>query len=317
MIKLFSNKKIIFIAFILISFLLWRNFFKSEPRVLGISTQAKHIFLNDNGLTQQFKTNSKTIQDFLEEQQIVINRNDFIYPPAQNILLPKTKIEIHRAKKVSILVDDKEKDIYGFGNTVIDILQENNIKIKKEDIVKPSRNSIVYNDLNVKIIRVEIKKETKQEKIKFKTIYKKDKKLSWRKEKIKQKGISGIKEITYQVSYHNNKEVDRKIIETKITKKPIDQVIIKGSYIKFGKSHKGVASWYAYTGTLSAANPWLPMGSYVKVTNLDNGKSVIVKINDRGPFGNGRIIDLDKVAFSRIANVGQGTANIKMEEILN
>ena len=68
---------------------------------------------------------------------------------------------------------------------------------------------------------------------------------------------------------------------------------------------------------MSAANPWLPLGSYVKVTNLDNGKSVIVRINDRGPFGNGRIIDLDKVAFAKIASLGQGTARVKMEEILN
>ena len=71
------------------------------------------------------------------------------------------------------------------------------------------------------------------------------------------------------------------------------------------------------TGTMSAANPWLPMGSYVKVTNKDNGKSVIVKINDRGPFGPNRIIDLDKVAFEKIASLGQGVANIKMEEITN
>ena len=59
------------------------------------------------------------------------------------------------------------------------------------------------------------------------------------------------------------------------------------------------------------------MGSYVKVTNTANGKSVIVKINDRGPFGAGRIIDLDKVAFQEIASLGQGVINVKMEEITN
>jgi rare lipoprotein A len=59
------------------------------------------------------------------------------------------------------------------------------------------------------------------------------------------------------------------------------------------------------------------MGSYVKVTNTANGKSVIVKINDRGPFGGGRIIDLDKVAFQEIASLGQGVAQVKMEEITN
>jgi rare lipoprotein A len=78
-----------------------------------------------------------------------------------------------------------------------------------------------------------------------------------------------------------------------------------------------VASWYAFKGGMYAANPWLPMGSYVRVTNNENGKQIIVQINDRGPFGNGRIIDLDKVAFAKIASLGAGVVNVKMEEIKN
>jgi rare lipoprotein A len=51
------------------------------------------------------------------------------------------------------------------------------------------------------------------------------------------------------------------------------------------------------------------------VTNTANGKSVIVRINDRGPFGGGRIIDLDKVAFAKIADIGTGVVQVVMEEI--
>ena len=106
-------------------------------------------------------------------------------------------------------------------------------------------------------------------------------------------------------------------MEKNITQDPVDEIVTQGTFVKTGKAYDGVSSWYAYTGTMAAANPWLPMGSYVKVTNKDNSKSVIVKINDRGPFGNGRIIDLDKVAFEKIASLGQGTASIKMEVITN
>jgi len=59
----------------------------------------------------------------------------------------------------------------------------------------------------------------------------------------------------------------------------------------------------------------LPIGSKVKVTNKANGKSVVVKINDRGPFADNRIIDLDKKAFQKIASLKSGVINIKMEEI--
>jgi len=301
---------------IFLLFFLGKSFFK-EKRVLGISARTKIIILDDNGLSQSIKSNADSVANFLSEQQIRLSNYDLIYPNEQARLFSGMTIKIQRAKNVSILADKKNFEIHGFGNTVEEILQENNIDFKEEDIIKPSRKDFVYNNLKIEIIRVEIKEEVIKKKIKFKTIYKKDAQLSWRKKKTKQKGISGIKEIKYEIAYHNEKEVNRKIIGTNIIKKPVDEIIVQGTYVKLGKSHTGLASWYAYTGTMSAANPWLPMGSYVKVTNQDNGKSVIVKINDRGPFGNGRIIDLDKTAFAKIANLGQGTANIKMEEIIN
>lgn len=64
---------------------------------------------------------------------------------------------------------------------------------------------------------------------------------------------------------------------------------------------------------LTAAHKTLPFGSKVKVTNLSNGKSVIVRINDRGPFIKGRVIDLSHAAFSVIENVSKGVTKVKLE----
>lgn len=63
----------------------------------------------------------------------------------------------------------------------------------------------------------------------------------------------------------------------------------------------------------TAAHKKLPLGSTVKVTNIKNGKSVIVRINDRGPFVKGRIIDLSKDAFSRIGSTSLGLLSVKIE----
>ena len=65
-----------------------------------------------------------------------------------------------------------------------------------------------------------------------------------------------------------------------------------------------------------AAHRSLPFGTKVKVTNLNNGKEVIVKINDRGPFTKGRVIDLSYGAFSKIENPGKGITKVKLE-VLN
>ncbi|GGE85436.1 septal ring lytic transglycosylase RlpA family protein [Pseudoalteromonas gelatinilytica] len=92
---------------------------------------------------------------------------------------------------------------------------------------------------------------------------------------------------------------------------------------------KGKASYYAdkYHGrttasgevfnqrALSAAHQTLGFGSRVKVTNIANSKSVIVTINDRGPFIRGRIIDLSKKAFSQIASVKQGVIDVTVERL--
>jgi len=64
---------------------------------------------------------------------------------------------------------------------------------------------------------------------------------------------------------------------------------------------------------LTAAHPTLPFGSRVKVTNLKNKKSVIVRINDRGPFHSSRIIDLSLAAFKKIAYRRAGIIQVRLE----
>ncbi|MBN1278486.1 MAG: septal ring lytic transglycosylase RlpA family protein [Chlorobium sp.] len=66
---------------------------------------------------------------------------------------------------------------------------------------------------------------------------------------------------------------------------------------------------------MTAAHRTLPFGTWVRVTNLRNGKDVIVRINDRGPFIKGRVIDLSKQAAKEIGLMKAGTANVRVEAI--
>jgi len=65
----------------------------------------------------------------------------------------------------------------------------------------------------------------------------------------------------------------------------------------------------------TAAHRKLPFGTRVRVTNVKNGKSVVVRINDRGPFIKGRIIDLSRSAFRQIGNTDSGLIKVKIEVI--
>jgi rare lipoprotein A len=96
-----------------------------------------------------------------------------------------------------------------------------------------------------------------------------------------------------------------------------------------GLYETGKASYYAdkYQGrqtangerfnqrAMTAAHKTLRFGTWVKVTNVNNGRSVVVRINDRGPFIRGRIIDLSKFAFSKIANPRLGVVDVAVEVI--
>lgn len=98
------------------------------------------------------------------------------------------------------------------------------------------------------------------------------------------------------------------------------------SYEK-GDKEVGYASWYGgkFHGRktasgetydqdkMTAAHKTAPFGTLVRVTNLDNGKNTIVKINDRGPFVKGRIIDLSREAARRIGMLTTGTARVKLD----
>ncbi|HDD52734.1 MAG TPA: septal ring lytic transglycosylase RlpA family protein [Thermosulfidibacter takaii] len=95
---------------------------------------------------------------------------------------------------------------------------------------------------------------------------------------------------------------------------------------KPGWTQVGIASWYGWdfhgrktaNGEVynmydyTAAHRTLPFGTYVRVLNLDNGRSVVVRINDRGPFVKGRIIDLSYAAARAIDMIGPGTARVQL-----
>ena len=85
----------------------------------------------------------------------------------------------------------------------------------------------------------------------------------------------------------------------------------------------GKASWYAMTGRTASgerANPnemvaahrTLPFGTKVMVENLRNGRIAIVRINDRGPFVRGRVIDVSKAAAAKLGFVNHGTARVRV-----
>ena len=141
-------------------------------------------------------------------------------------------------------------------------------------------------------------------------------------------------------SYHSSsyaKQQNKKIKKSTIRNSKAMHRATMRPYVVFGKKYfptvahigdqfKGIASWYGpdfhakktsngeiyNMYAMTAAHKTLPMNTIVKVDNLENGLSTIVRINDRGPFVSGRIIDLSNVAAHKIDMVKNGTAKVKL-----
>ena len=284
----------------------------------NFNSDQKEIVLRDGNIVFELKSKAKTVEDFLNEQKITLKENDLIIPGRNEKIFSGAHIIIIHAKNVTIKEADKKTQTYSLSDTVEQAVWENkNIKLSDDDITTPSRQTLIKNGMEITVIHVVIKEETKKQDIDFKTISNEDDKLGWRIKKVTQKGIKGTREIKYKVVYHDNKEISRKVLESNIVKDPTDEIVTQGTYMKLGKANKGQGTWYAFKGGLFAASTTLPRGAYAKVTNTENGESVVVQINDYGPQGKGRIIDLDKVAFEKIASLGAGVIGVKVEQVLN
>lgn len=102
-----------------------------------------------------------------------------------------------------------------------------------------------------------------------------------------------------------------------------------GGAVASGHSESGMASYYGNEfqsrktangerfdqGKLTAAHRTLPFGTRVKVVNKQNGRSVVVRVNDRGPFVKGRIIDLSSSAFKAIASANAGVIPVHIQVV--
>jgi len=314
-----TKKILLIVGFLFLAgsgYKLYAAYDKDVP--LEFQNSQKVIHVDDNGHIFPSAHAANTVEEAMEEAGIALGEHDQIIPDRNSRIYPGMKVRIDRAVRFTLSVDDTEIEGYSAEKTIDGIIRENNIALGNLDKVSPDLLSRPYEDSEIIITRINIEQKIIKEDIDFKTVTRTDDSLGWREEKIEQKGEKGIREVKYEITYKNGKEVSRIPLEKNILKDPVQEIVTKGTYMKLGKAQRGHASFYASSwGELNASRS-IPRGGYAKVTNMDTGKSVIVKINDYGPQSPERIIDLSYTSFAKIGSLGQGILpNVKVEQILN
>ncbi len=325
----------------------FKNIFSKTPTIkvtLGVITTVfimavivvinirKEIAINIDGKEEIIITYKGTVEEVLKENSIILQEKDKISPAVDKKVSEDMIINIDRAVPVTIVVADKKLVINTAEKTIEDmiiaeaeLLSTEGIEFNEEiDEITPALNSQIEKDLNIEIVNVKIMNEIALEEIQYDTITQQDNGLDYGVEKIKQDGTLGEKEITYEIVMKNGEEVSRDVISSKVTKEPVNEIVLEGTRKVFA-SRDGYDEYQEliycestayYTGTITATgtkpvyNPSgistiavdprvIPLGSLVYVDGY--GYAVAA---DTGGAIKGKIVDV--FLNSKTASVNWG-----------
>lgn len=214
-----------------------------------------------------------------------------------------SKITIERALPVAVDDAGKISIFRTWASQVKDFLAEQNILLGDKDKISPDLNTWLRPETEITIVRVAETELKEEETVPYKTISKNDPSMDKGQTRIEQAGKNGTKIKTYLVRRENGVEVSRTLEKEEITEEPQDKIVYVGTRVVV--LGRGMASWYDWISGMTAAHNTLPMGSFVRVTAVNSGRSIVVKIVDRG-IQTDAIIDLSADAFSQLAPLGAG-----------
>ena len=253
------------------------------------------------------------------------------------------------AKDVTVTIGGKTQKITAVG-TVADALKAAKVEVDSSDAVNPGLGTPLSDDMKITLTMVDQKSQKRRVAVPFSTKKVEDSSLSKGEIKVITKGVNGINEETWTVVFKDGKKVSEKKVSSKVVNAPVTQVVKVGtktasssspSTRSSSASHRSTASQSSdpvTSGTtclastygegdgtaggptasgetfdpsaFTAASKTLPLGSTIRVTNVSNGRTVTVRINDRGPYVGGRCLDLSTAAMNAIAP-GQGLVTVR------
>lgn len=256
-------------------------------------------------------TYKNTVEEVLKSKKIMLGAKDKVYPDLSSNIPKNASITIKRAVNINLIIAEKEQTIESSEDTVDLMLKAENITLNTEDKIKPDKDTKIYKDMKVEIIRVETKSFTDILPIDFKTSVKTNSSLPNTQKNILQEGKTGEKKIITNVTYENGKEVARSIMNEVVVKEPRDKVIVQGTYpvmpisrggdpVPYSKVFKAKAT--AYYAVSGVGKTYTASGR--KAVRDINGYSTIAVDPNVIPYGSRLFVE--GYGFAVAADTGTG-----------
>lgn len=278
--------------------------------------RAKPVELVLDGERKTVTARGLTVGQALKDLGLVPGARDHIEPTADTKLRPGLAIYVRNAIHAKVRVDGQLRDVVSSADTVSNLLANAGVRVGSSDYVLPSKDAEPTDGMWIRVVRVRRIVEERSIRIPFRYVTHNDPNLETGTRRTVQQGAEGLKVQRHSVVMEDGRRISTRLLGETVVRSARDHIVRVGTkepqYGGGGSSDTGIASWFEADG-LVAAHRTLPLGTVVKVTNLSNGKSVTVRINQRGPFIEGRIIDLSDDAFERLAPLGTGTVKVKLQ----
>ena len=310
----------------------------------------RQLQLTVDGEARTVWTTARTVDDALT--QLDLNDPDSKLSASRSAAIGREGLSFNISTPKNVTIDAAGTPVeLRVAGTVGDALTAAQVTPDEDDVVTPAADTSLTDGLAIAYTNVEKRTTSKEEEVPFEKKEEKSDELEEGKTKVTTEGVNGVKTQNFVEVYHNGTLVSSELQNEQVTKEPVAQVTKVGTKKKASKSSDDSsesskssgsgsgsgggdlspangsscqASYYWQGQTtasgerfnpsdLTAAHKTLPLGSKVKVTNPSNGKTVVVRINDRGPYVAGRCLDLSKAAMETIGGTSSGVITVNYE----
>jgi len=212
----------------------------------NIESRTLNVVLSNNGFKSEIVTMEETVGNLLDKYGIDLGQGDTVQPGKEKPLQDGLTITIKRAMEIIVTADGKEQSVFLISGTVADALKKAQIKLSELDETSHVLNDPLIPGMVVMVSRVKKETITITEPIAYQVITRKDNTRDETHRRVSQQGTQGELQREYEVTYRDGFEISREFIGEKITKEPVDHIVMAGTLGRITTS-RGETLRYAFS----------------------------------------------------------------------
>lgn len=221
--------------------------------------KANTITINNCGEEQTISLAKGTVEEVLNRTDITLAENQSVTPSLNTVITGDMNIYVYNSKNIKLTTNGTEMTVKAPEGTVENALNILGYEITDDDILNVDKNAQIEDDMKITLKKVTYVDEKSTEKISYKTVEKDSDDIMTGESEVSQKGVDGEKEVTKRCKYIDGKYDSTKVIDEKVTKKPVDKIVLNGTKRGTTTDTSGAPVSYSYmvsgSGTAYTAAP--------------------------------------------------------------